>query len=113
MSDKLTAAVDLALTAFGVVLFSMAVLTLILLVIRRAARAIEARRRSDPPASDTPVDEAVDPRTVAILAAAISAALDKPVRIHRVHLHSAHDRERWGRAGRMDILLSHDVRQNR
>jgi hypothetical protein len=90
-----------ALLAFSVVFTAMAVLTAGVYLARWASRRTLARGTAGSPPPET------DPETLALLAAAACAALEKPVRVHRVHLHQGPAVETWTRAGRMDILLSH------
>jgi hypothetical protein len=94
----------LALTAFGAVLAAMGLLTGLVLVLRRlAALAVPA------PAASA----GVSPQTLAVLAAAASEALGTAVRLHRVHVHRGPVADRWSRAGRMDIMVSHRVEPRR
>ncbi|MDY0062586.1 MAG: hypothetical protein RBU45_22420 [Myxococcota bacterium] len=114
MSTTLTHALVLAATALGVVLTSMILLFLVLSGLRRLGQP--SPRRAAPPAETDTGDEApgeLDGATLAALSAAAFVALGHPVRIHRVHLHRERAHERWGRAGRMDILLSHQRGPNR
>lgn len=95
--------VFVALLAFGVVLLAMAALTAVVYLTRVAARWSAASGRGEPPAAP----EGVDEETLVLLSAAAYQALKKPLRIHRVHLHREPSAETWSRAGRMDILISH------
>ena len=52
---------------------------------------------------------AFDPVLVAVLTAAATEALGRPVRVHRVHVQHAPESDRWSRAGRLDIMVSHRV----
>jgi hypothetical protein len=97
-------AVQVALTAFAVVFLAMMALT-------GAAylAGLAARRSASKPSKhgEEPAEKEVDASTLAVLAAAAYEALKKPVRVHRVHLHREPSMETWSRAGRMDILVSH------
>ncbi len=55
----------------------------------------------------------VNPEVLAVLAAAASEALRAPVRVHQVHVHRGPVIERWSRAGRMDVMVSHRVEPKR
>jgi hypothetical protein len=44
----------------------------------------------------------------AVLAAAVAEVLGPRVRVHRVHVHRG-EADRWSRAGRMDVMVSHRV----
>jgi hypothetical protein len=93
-----------ALVALAVVMAAMTFLTALVLVLRRLAARV------------TPVPEApagVSPQTLAVLAAAASEALGTAVRLHRVHVHRGPVADRWSRAGRMDIMISHRVEPRR
>ncbi len=91
--------------AFLMVLAALILLTGTVALLRSLARA------HAPEPADAPT--AVDPRLVAVLAAAAHAALGAPVRIHRVHVHRGPAVEAWSRAGRMDIMLSHKLEPKR
>jgi Na+-transporting methylmalonyl-CoA/oxaloacetate decarboxylase gamma subunit len=97
-----------AALSFGVVMLVMALLASMLQGV--SVILLRAARRAEPPVD--PATE-VDEETLAALSAAAHAALGAPVRIHHVHLRRASEQERWSRAGRMDIMLSHRVSPNR
>lgn len=94
-----------ALLAFTVVMVATTALALLILLLRQVAR------RLSPTAE--PVPEPVPPETLAVLTAAASEALGVAVRLHRVHVHRGPVAERWSRAGRMDIMISHRVEPRR
>lgn len=50
----------------------------------------------------------LEPRVVAVIAAAASAALEAPVIVHQARVYHG-EAERWSLAGRMDIMISHQV----
>jgi hypothetical protein len=52
----------------------------------------------------------LDPHLVAVIAAAASVVLGGPVAVHHVSLHGQREAERWSRAGRKAIMLSHQPR---
>jgi hypothetical protein len=93
-----------ALLAFTAVMAAMAFLTAVLLALRRLAE-----RLSPAPAEAV----GLPPRLLAVLTAAASEALGTAVRLHRVHVHRDPVVERWSRAGRMDIMISHRVEPRR
>ncbi len=97
--------VTLALSAFAVVVAGMIVLMAVCEGLRRLAMP---RRRADAEA----VSPALDPRTLAVIAAAVAEALGPRAVIHRVHVHRGVP-DRWSRAGRMDIMVSHRVGPSR
>jgi hypothetical protein len=47
-------------------------------------------------------------QVIAVLTAAAAIALDAPVVLHQARVYSA-EAERWSRAGRMDIMVSHSI----
>jgi hypothetical protein len=94
-----------ALTAFTVVLVAMTLLTVVFVAFRRLAGRLA-------PAAAAGAD-AVPPALLAVLTAAASEALGTAVRLHRVHVHRGPVVERWSRAGRMDIMISHRVEPRR
>jgi len=51
----------------------------------------------------------LSPEEVAVVSAAVAAALGKKVEIHRIRLLHDESQEAWSRAGRMDIMRSHDL----
>ncbi len=55
----------------------------------------------------------VNPELLAVVAAAAAEALQAPVRVHRIHVHRGPVIERWSRAGRMDIMISHRMEPKR
>ncbi|HSK09564.1 MAG TPA: hypothetical protein VK911_08305, partial [Vicinamibacterales bacterium] len=57
--------------------------------------------------------EPLDEEMVAVLAAAAREVLGAPVRLYEVHVHRGGSTERWSRAGRMDIMISHRVEPKR
>lgn len=98
-------ALKVFVVAFATVFTGMGVLTLILFAMRRAGR-----RRASPPVE---AGQGVDPQVVAVLAAAATEAVGRPVLIHRVHIHRERAAELWSRAGRMDIMVSHRVERRK
>ncbi len=97
-----------AALSFGVVMLVMALLASILYGVRFVL--LRRAREAQPPVD--PATE-VDEETLVVLSAAAHAALGAPVRVHHVHLRRASEQERWSRAGRMDIMLSHRVSPSR
>jgi hypothetical protein len=99
----MTEVLQTALTAFAIVMAGMLLLTGLCLVLRHVSR-------SRPAAPQAPVSApAIDPVLLAVLTAAAAEVLHRPVRVHRVHVHGTAERERWSRAGRMDVMVSHRV----
>lgn len=94
---------SVALLAFGVVILAMGALTAVVYLTRVAARWSAARNRG----TGTAAPEGVEEETLVLISAAAYQALRKPLRIHRIHLHREPSAETWSRAGRMDILISH------
>jgi hypothetical protein len=92
-----------ALLAFAIVMAGMVLLTGLCFLLRAVATPRLARAGAPGPAT------VADPLLIAVLAAAASEALGRPVRLHRVHLRGTAERERWSRAGRMDVMVSHRV----
>lgn len=93
-----------ALLAFAIVMSGMLLLTGVCFALRSVAAP-----RSTEVAAAEPSPPAVDHPLIAVLTAAASEALRRPVRVHRVHVHGTAERERWSRAGRMDVMVSHRV----
>jgi hypothetical protein len=94
--------------AFATVMTAMLLLTALCEGMRRLG-AMAARRAAPAEQGDA---DAVDPRILAVIAAAVTEAIGRPIRIHRVRA----DRgaaERWSRAGRLDIMISHRVGPSR
>ncbi len=97
--------ITLALSAFVVVVAGMVVLMAVCEGLRRLAMP----RRG---AHAEPACPAIDPRILAVLTAAIAEAIGPRAVIHRVHVHRGAP-DRWSRAGRMDIMVSHRVGPSR
>ena len=80
------------------------------LVIAGVSRLFASRRAAAPSAEASrpkaPAEE-IDPRTIAILAAAATAVVNKPVRIHRVVMLGHQSNEPWVTGGRATLLGSH------
>lgn len=91
----------IALLAFAIVLAGMLVLTAVCEILRRIGLASPDRRPDGAAA-------AMDPHILAVLTAAVAEVLGPHVRIHRVHVHRG-EADRWSRAGRMDVMISHRV----
>jgi hypothetical protein len=91
-----------ALVAFGLVFMALGLLAGLLFVLRAlSVRSLKGAR--------APEQGGLDPDTLAVIAAAAYATLGAPIRIHRVHAHADEADESWGQAGRMDIMVSHQV----
>ena len=96
-----------AAASFGVVLSGMLFLTAVVFGLRALGSRTAARD------AEAELAEELDDTTLAVLAAAASAALAAPVRLHRAHVHRGAVVDRWSRAGRMDIMISHRVEPKR
>ncbi len=97
-----------ALIAFTIVMAGMAFLVVVLEVFRRLGQRTARRPAAEPPAAG-----ALDEELVAVLTAAAREVLGAPVRLYQVHVHRGGSTERWSRAGRMDIMVSHRVEPKR
>jgi len=105
--------VVVALIAFAIVMAGMAFLVVVLEIFRRIG-ARTTRRAAAAAAGGAPAPvEAPDEELIAVLAAAAREALGAPVRLYQVHVHRGGSTERWSRAGRMDIMVSHRVEPKR
>jgi hypothetical protein len=93
--------------AFATVMTAMLLLAALCEGMRRLGAG--AARRAAPVQQGDP--DAVDPRILAVIAAAVTEAIGRPVRIHRVRDRGA--AERWSRAGRLDVMISHRVGPSR
>lgn len=96
-----------AAAAFGVVLSAMLFLTAVVFGLRTLAS------RTTPRDGEPDLTDELDDATLVVLAAAASEALAAPVRLHRAHVHRGAVVDRWSRAGRMDIMISHRVEPKR
>jgi hypothetical protein len=92
----------IALLSFTIVMCGMLLLASVCALLRRSSG--EPHLAADP----SPAAESLDPVLLAVITAAVSQAIGRRVRIHRVHVHRA-SAERWSRAGRMDVMISHRV----
>jgi Na+-transporting methylmalonyl-CoA/oxaloacetate decarboxylase gamma subunit len=98
--------------AFAIVMVGMAFLVVVLELFRRVGRR-SASRAAAGGGTAAPAASELDDELVAVLAAAAREALGAPVRLYRVHVHRGGEIERWSRAGRMDIMVSHRVEPKR
>jgi hypothetical protein len=99
--------VEVALLTMGIVMASMVLLVLLLAALRKVSERQSARERAAPPPPVAP--PAADPALLAVLTAAAAAALAAPVRVYQIQSARGPERDRWSRAGRMDIMISHRV----
>lgn len=97
-----------ALVCMSVVMCVMALLVGVLYGFQAITRRQQAAA-SAASAAATPVvpEDGVTPELVAVLAAAATAALGKPVVVRRIHVLRPAGQENWSRVGRIDILRSH------
>ena len=96
----------IATLAFGVVFAAMLLLTFVGLLLRWLSQRQVAAERS----RALPVQPGrIDPRVMAVIVAAVAATIGRPVAVHRVHVHRGGEADRWSRAGRLDIMVSHRV----
>jgi hypothetical protein len=102
-----------ALIAFGIVMVGMAFLTVVLAAFRRIAGRAQRAAVGQPDKAAAGAGDGVDEELVAVLTAAAREVLGAPVRLHQVHVHRGGDVERWSRAGRMDVMVSHRVEPKR
>lgn len=84
------------------VFLAMLLLTVVLYIFRALGQTFSAKKKN---AHTTEIG--VNEETLVLLTAAAYAAIKKPVRIYKVHIHREPYVERWSYAGRMDIHLSH------
>jgi hypothetical protein len=92
----------IAFLALAIVMSSM----VLLMGVFEALRRLGVRKQRATAADATAAT--FDPALLAVLSAAVAEALGRRVRIHRVQArHGAADR--WSRAGRMDVMVSHRV----
>jgi hypothetical protein len=99
-----------ALIAFAIVMLGMAFLVVVLEVFRRIGERTARRAAAGPAPAEA---AAPDEELVAVLTAAAREVLGAPVRLYQVHVHRGGSTERWSRAGRMDIMVSHRVEPKR
>jgi hypothetical protein len=112
MSEISPSPLETALTAFSIVLVAMFLLSTALFLLRLLVPKPRAGAAAAAPAVASESDEDEDPELLAVLSAAASEALGAPARLYRVHIHREQG-ERWSRAGRMDIMISHRVEPKR
>ncbi len=105
--------VVVALLCFAIVMAGMTFLTLVLELFRRAGQRAARRAAANGGGADGVAEDPIDEELVAVLTAAAREALGVPVRLYKVHVHSGGGVERWSRAGRMDIMVSHRVEPKR
>lgn len=101
-----------ALTAFTIVMLCMTFLTLLLYGLRALGRR-EGAPETVPAGAPATAEAEEEQQLLAVLAAAAREALQAPVHVHRVHVYRDASTDRWSRAGRMDIMVSHRVEPKR
>jgi len=102
-------ALKVVAVAFSLVFVGMSLLTGLVYALN-AVKDAAARRRVE---LEPQPQAGIDPRTLAVLSAAVHAALGRPAQIHRIHLHRDRGDEAWIKVGRMDLLLTHRVEPKR
>jgi hypothetical protein len=103
----MTILLDSALMTFLMVAVSLSLISLLLQGLKALALAMEKRAAAGRDQGN------VDQVLVAVLAAAAHTALQRHVRIRRIHVHHGTEDENWSRAGRVDIMHSHRVEPKR
>lgn len=93
-----------ALFSLAIVMAGMLFLCGVCVLMARIA-GWEPRSASHDEAGATEADSVL----IAVLTAAAAEALGRPVQVHRVHVHRAPESDRWSRAGRLDVMISHRV----
>ena len=89
----------------------LAVVAAVVILMELSSARRTAGRRSR--AARAGASSGMEPELLAVIAGAAREALQAPVRVHRVHVHRGPVIERWSRAGRMDIMISHRVEPKR
>jgi hypothetical protein len=92
--------------AFGFVA-GMVFLALVLYILGKVRH--QPGRKAEP----APIEETASEELIAVLAAAAREALQAPVRVFQVHVPREPAAERRSRAGRVDIMTSHQVEPKR
>jgi hypothetical protein len=99
-----------SLIAFSIVMTGMVSLTGVFYLLRYFGRRKTAATALAPSAE---LSNEADEELLAVLAAAAREALQAPVKVYHVHVHREATVERWSRAGRMDVMISHRVERKR
>ena len=94
-----------ALVCMSVVMCVMTLLVSVLYALQAVSRR-QAAAAASAAAAALP-DGGITPELVAVLAAAATAALGKPVVVRRINVLRPTGQENWSRVGRIDILRSH------
>jgi len=98
-------AVSLMIIGMLVVFVSLSVIGLLIALSNR----VFADRKPGPGGAETP--ETAQRELIAVLTAAATAALRRPVRVHRVRMLGLTGREPWVTEGRVGIMTSHRIRK--
>ncbi|MEO1129705.1 MAG: OadG family protein [Planctomycetota bacterium] len=101
-------AVALMIVGMLVVFTSLSVIGLLIAL---ASRLLRPSTVVEPVAEAALASADVDTERVAVLTAAATAALRRPVRVHRVRMLGLTNREQWVAEGRAGIMTSHRVRR--
>ncbi len=101
------------LLAFGIVMLGMITLTAVFYLLRALGRPRPAAAAAAQAQAQAQAEAELGEELVAVLTAAAREALQAPVKVHHVHVHREPTVERWSRAGRMDVMISHRVERKR
>ncbi len=107
--------VVLMIVGMGVVFASLCVLLLLISALRRVSErtAAEAQPDGDAPLANVDVDEGVTPELVAVLTAAATAAVDRPLRIRKVRIASTAPGAAWLSGGRAALMATRKPKRTR
>jgi Na+-transporting methylmalonyl-CoA/oxaloacetate decarboxylase gamma subunit len=103
-----TNAFALMIVGMLVVFTSLSVIGLLIALINRLLDSSEAAK---PVVEAAPASAKTDTELVAMLTAAATAALRRPVRVHRVRMLGLTSRQHWVAEGRAGVMTSHRVRR--
>jgi sodium pump decarboxylase gamma subunit len=111
MIEKLLESVLLLLVGMTGVMLSLVFLAGMIAMFKIVDERLNAwkiRRYSEKVAVKLPEDELSDER-VAVITAAVSTILKKPIRIRRIRLFDAQASGAWTSTGRLNIMASHHI----
>ncbi len=105
MNPNFVTGLYLLLIGMGVVFSSLFILLGFIKLVALLSRLAGGREKSVAVPEREPEDLAAE--EVALVSAAVVAALEAPIQIHRIRLMQDESQETWSRVGRLDIMRSH------
>lgn len=113
MSDALSTGLQMTAVGVTIVFASLMLVSLTLTAMNRGFAALERRaeRAAEAEQAAAPPTDGLTPQTLAVIVAAATLAIGRPIRVERVRYREGAPALQWSRQGRATILGSHRVRR--